>query len=446
MTREPPHQSTEPVTPPDSAPLKAKLVVVSGPDFGRELALTVGRYFVGKSPRCSLVLEDQAVSSTHLSLEVLAHSVRVTDNASTNGSYCDGRRFTSLELVPPALLKIGRTELQLLPADALGAPLAPSTATSFGPLVGKSLAMRQLFALLERASSSDSDVLITGETGVGKELCARALHQRSGRHDGPFEVLDFAGLPSELAESELYGHSKGAFTGAAEPRVGAFERARGGTVFLDGLAELPLELQPRLLRVLEAREVKRVGEAGYRKVDVRVISATHRDLRALVREGRFRADLMYRLGALELKVPALRERTEDLPLLVDALLAQRRQDPTVLSAATRQLLLAHDWPGNVRELRNVVDRALGLGGLDALPPGARVPPGARGPVDPDTAFGVAKGAMVDAFERDYLLALLERHQGNVSRAADAAELRRSHLQKLLKKHGLDAARFRSRPG
>jgi DNA-binding NtrC family response regulator len=287
-------------------------------------------------------------------------------------------------------------------------------------------------------------VLIQGETGTGKELCAEAIHQESGRRKGPFVIVDLAGIAPSLLESELFGHVKGAFTGAHVDRAGAFERAQGGTVFLDEVGELPLDLQPRLLRVLERRQVKRVGANDYRTVDVRVVSATHVDLEAAVRDGKFRRDLFHRLAVLRFTLPPLRGHPEDIPLLIDAVLERMARPPSTLSDQTRALLAQYPWPGNVRELRNVVDQVVNLGeealpSLDGAPAHAGSADRAR-PSEPDLTlpFKEAKERLIEGFERDYLKGLIERCEGNISRASREAGIDRVYLRKLLRKHGLDA--------
>jgi DNA-binding NtrC family response regulator len=299
--------------------------------------------------------------------------------------------------------------------------------------------MREAFTLLERMASGDADVLIQGETGTGKELCAEGLHKEGQRRSGPFVIVDLAGLTPSLIESELFGHVKGAFTGAHTDRAGAFERANGGTVFLDEVGELPMEVQPRLLRALERRQVKRVGANDYRKVDIRVVSATHVNLEEAVKQGRFREDLFHRLAVLRVQLPPLRERLEDIPLLVDTVLERMGKPPSVLSEQTRALLTQYPWPGNVRELRNVVERVVNLG-EEALPdmptqPEIRVSR-PRVSVDPELPFKEAKEQLIEGFERDYLKSLLERCGGNISRAAREAGIARLYVRKLLKKHGL----------
>jgi len=301
-------------------------------------------------------------------------------------------------------------------------------------------AMRATFDLLARAASASAPVLVLGESGTGKELSARAIHRASPRRDGPFEVVDCGALAPTLIEAELFGHERGAFTGAVGEREGAFERADGGTLFLDELGELPLEVQPKLLRALGEGEVRRVGGKRARKVDVRVVAATHRDLRRAVGEGRFRADLFFRLAVLEVRLPPLRERLDDLDALVESLTRAvagergvRRVPP--LSATEWASLRAHAWPGNVRELRNWVEQRLVLGHA-ALAPGEA----ARGEPDPartDRTWREVKREALDRVEARYVAALLRETGGNVCEAARRAEVDRSTITRAIERHGLD---------
>ena len=424
--------------------VRLKLVVLSGAEAGRVLSLEPGEYLVGKAPSCQLVLSDKAISRQHLKLEVREGRVKATDLESRNGSFCEGLRFSELELRPGIVLTLGTTELKLVPEDTRERSPLLSKRERFGALVGSSRRMRELFSLLERMAPGGSDVLIQGETGTGKELCAEALHTESRRAKGPFVIVDLAGIAPSLIESELFGHVKGAFTGAQADRAGAFERATGGTVFLDEVGELPLELQPRLLRVLERRQVKRVGANDYRTVDVRVVAATHVDLEGAIKEGKFRRDLFHRLAVLRVTLPPLRERPEDLPLLVDTVLERMGRPPSSLSDQTRALLTQYPWPGNVRELRNVVEQVVNLGD-EALPELPSVPGGAPRPgsgsesggPELELPFKEAKERLIEGFERDYLVGLLARCEGNISRASREAGIDRVYLRKLLRKHGLE---------
>jgi len=442
-------RATEPLHDAPTSPGRPlRLVVGSGPDRGRWLLLQPVLLRVGTDRSCDLVVTDATVSAQHLGVVAVDGRVTVRDLGSRNGSFHGGVRFDSLEATRAATIRIGRTELHIEPVDG-APPLPPSSRTELGGLVGQSPGLRRVFTLLERAAATDVTVLIEGETGTGKELAAGAVHALSRRADGPYVVCDLAALPAGLAESELFGHVRGAFTGADRDRAGAFELAHGGTVFLDEIGELPLELQPRLLRALQERQVRRVGTADYRRVDVRVVAATNRDLGDEVRAGRFRADLYHRLATVAVQLPPLRDRPDDIPLLARHFLAAAaagagRAAPA-LDDAFLEALAGYDWPGNVRELRNVLERAVALSGPDtpfaAHAIGLPATPAAVGaepaPIDPATPFHDAKNRLIDAWERQYLIALLGACAGNVSVAARRGGLHRAHLHRLLKKHRLD---------
>jgi len=335
-----------------------------------------------------------------------------------------------------------------------GARVADDPPLRFGRVVGRSPAMRQLIELLQRAAACEATTLLEGETGTGKEVSTLAIHEHSARKSGPFVVVDCGAIPPQLLESELFGYERGAFTGAVGARVGAFEAAHGGTIFLDEIGELGLELQPKILRVLESRTIKRVGSNAYVPVDVRVIAATNRSLREEVAARRFRSDLYYRLAVLHVKLPPLRERSSDLPLLVDDVLAQLGvlDSPAVAplrSAAYLEQLARYRWPGNIRQLRNYLERSVALGGGVPAPGSEPSLPPPQPDHDPrgdasdrllaealDKPLKEAREAWNNAFEQRYLEALLERHGRSVSAAARAAGVNRVHLYRLLWKHGL----------
>jgi DNA-binding NtrC family response regulator len=424
-----------------AVPAALRVVALSGPDRGAELLLAKGTYLVGKDPAADLVLTDGAVSRRHLELSVRQDGIAIRDLGSKNGSFLDRARFSQVVVGAGAVITIGKTQLRLTAATA-GTRL-PSEADHFGALEGRSIAMREVYAVLERIGSSDAAVLIEGETGTGKELCAEAIFAHSRRRAGPFVVCDLASVNRALIESELFGHRRGAFTGADRDRLGAFAEAEGGALFLDEVGELELELQPRLLRAIERRKVKPVGDARYRSCDVRVIAATSRNLEAECKSGRFRADLFHRLAVLRVVLPPLRERKEDIPLL-----AARFSGAAgcAISPEAVSVLVEHTWPGNVRELRNVIERAASLATSVATSvadgPGRLITPGHLGLDEPfgDGApgerFHAAKERLVAEWERDYLRGVLKSARGNVSQAAKAAGLNRQHLHHLMKKHGI----------
>ncbi len=412
-------------------PLGLELMVVAGPDRGRSLPLEPGKtYSVGKDPACDLLLSDPDVSRRHLELVVHADRIAVRDLGSTNGSFYGGVRFDRIHAGPGAALTLGSTEMRIVAPDSAGA------VQQFGQLLGRSPSMRDLFTMARRAAASDTPVLIQGETGTGKELLAAAIHEASPLADKPFVICDLAGIPRTLIESELFGHVRGAFTGAERNRSGAFTEANGGTLFLDEIGELDLELQPRLLRVLESGQVKQVGKSTYDAVDVRVVAATNRDLEEEVSAGRFRRDLYHRLAVVRLELQPLRSRPDDIPLLVEHFLTASGPE---VSQATMAALRSYEWPGNVRELRNVLERAITLApearvldaGIIGLPEAAATAPSGH-----DLTFRQAKGALIDHWEREYISELLRRADGNVSEAARRGGMGRVSLHRLLRKHGL----------
>ena len=337
-------------------------------------------------------------------------------------------RIVEAFVEPPARIALGATVLEFSAVDE-SVQLPASTSDHFGPLYGTSLPMRELFSRLEGFAKSDATVLIHGETGTGKELVAEALVQAGPRADKPLLVVDCGALAPTLVESELFGHEKGAFTGAHAAHAGVFERATGGTVFLDEIGELPLELQPRLLRVLERREVHRLGGRGAVPVDVRLLAATHRSLEQDVNDGDFRADLFYRLSVLRVDVPPLRDRRDDIPLLVKHLAGARADR---LDAATLRRFTDHSWPGNVRELRNAVERW--LAGAQPIQPSAAPRP-ATAAANLSVPFLEQKEALVTAFEKQYLDALLADCGDNLSQGARKAGLSRMAVVKMLARHG-----------
>jgi two-component system nitrogen regulation response regulator GlnG len=423
-------------------PDKLRLVVLSGPEQGKQLVLERGTYLVGKAPGCDLVLTDHAVSRQHLEVQLRESGVLVRDLGSTNGSFFGGARFTEVTLFPGAVVTVGGSELKLLTVER-SQPLLPSSSDRFGGLLGPSLRMREVFAMLELIAQSDVAVLIEGETGTGKELCAEAIRDAGPRAKAPFVICDLAGVSRTLIESELFGHVRGAFTGADRDREGAFAQAHGGTIFIDEIGELELDMQPRLLRALESRKIKPVGATLYRDVDVRVIAATNRDLREEARAGRFRDDLYHRLAVVRVTLPPLRERKEDIPALVAHFLGGRE---VTVPPETMALFNEYDWPGNVRELKNVIDRGLslmgaarllhpGLLGLEATA-GAHDGRALAWPSSGNEGFREAKERLIASWERDYVTQLLRRAGGNVSKAAREGGLDRVYLHRLIKKHGI----------
>jgi DNA-binding NtrC family response regulator len=416
---------------------KLRVTVEAGADAGATCAPDDGAQLpIGTSADNALVLHDPAISRYHLELRRTKEGVQVVDLGSRNGTWVGGVRIDRATVPAGTRLKIGETTLVVEDAGSSVEPPAADTPRPPG-LVGESEAIRDIGRLVHRLARVDSSVLIHGETGTGKEVIARAIHEASPRRDRELVVVDCGSLPASLIASILFGHEKGAFTGADQRRVGAFERAAGGTVLLDEIGELPLDVQPALLGVLERRAFQRVGGSESIGVDVRVLAATHRDLRAEVNAGRFRADLYYRLAVAKVVIPPLRERPEDIePLVlhfVQRLTGMAELGP--LAGALDQLR-AHPWSGNARELRNVVETALVMGELD-LGGGAGSRPAqplaTPGAID---SYRDARATAITQFEVGYLRTLIERAGGNASEAARIARMDRPYLLTLLRKHGL----------
>jgi transcriptional regulator with GAF, ATPase, and Fis domain len=403
---------------------------------------------VGKAPENDLVLSDETVSRVHFEIVRDAKGYLARDLRSTNGTFLDGAEIKEAYVRAGSIIAAGAAELKFTPFEER-IEILPSDKDALGPMVGKSPPMRAIYGLVERIAPTDATVLIEGETGTGKDLIARTLHLLSRRAAGPFVVVDCGAVSGTLIESELFGHEKGAFTGASSTRQGAFELADGGTVFLDELGELSLDLQPKLLRVLEQRELRRVGGSSTIKVDLRIIAATRKDLRAEVDKGKFREDLYFRLNVVPIVSPPLRERRDDIPILVRQFVKSLSgvAEPPEIPEHTVAALMAHDWPGNVRELRNVIERSLALG-TDAAalvaPVGAPGAAAAAGGLPPELGFTAGlsfreqKERWNDALERRYVAWLLKRADGNISKAARDADMDRKYLHKLLKKYGIDA--------
>jgi len=422
-----------------SAVRKFRLRGLDGVLAGQTFDSSSDRLQIGSHPSNQIQIRDRTISRFHSEIFVEPHGrVWVKDLGSRNGTRVNGTRVREAELTEGAVLQLGRARLAFEPLSERN-ELPVASATSFGSLVGSSIPLRAAFALLEKAASSDATVLLTGESGTGKSQAAEAVHARSARARKPFRIVDCAAVPASLLDSELFGHERGAFTGATERRLGVFEEASGGTVFLDEIGELPADLQPKLLRVLEAKEVRRVGSNNYLPVDVRLIAATNRDLRAEVNAGRFRADLYFRLAVLRIHLPSLRDRPTDIPLVAEHLLKRFSLDDQTRRALLDPAFLARlrvaPWPGNVRELRNHLERCAALQQvLHPVPDEASPAPPQM--IDVSVPYSEARRRLLDAFERGYVSALLERHEGNVSHAATSAQVDRVHLHRLIRRHRL----------
>ena len=410
------------------------LTVVEGADRGASLVIDgtqPSRVLVGQSPVSNLRLTDRRVSRRHLGLDAAGDGLRVTDLSSTNGTFVDGVRIFDALLQGGELVRLGDTALRV---DASGARAAQplSSADRYGRLVGTSVEMRRLYPLLEGLAHSSVPVIIEGETGTGKEVLAEALHESGDRATGPFVVFDCTAVPPNLLESELFGHERGAFTGAVSTRHGVFEQANKGTLLIDEIGDLDLALQPKLLRALERSEVRRVGGSQWIKVDVRVLAATRRDLDREVQEGRFRDDLFFRLAVARIELPPLRRRKGDIAFLTRHLwgaLGGVGEPPyEVLRRFER-----YAWHGNVRELGNAVARHLALG--DQGDPAPAMAGSLHGdPVEDvlalDLAYPRARDRVLAEFEKRYVARVLARHGGNVTRAAEASGIGRRYFTTL----------------
>jgi DNA-binding NtrC family response regulator len=441
---------------------------------------------IGSMEDNDVVLGDDTVSRYHCKITQEDNGYVLLDQRSTNGTFINKVRIREAFVKPGSIVSVGQSQLRFNAREE-EVEIVPSRADRCAGLIGGNARMREIYTIIEKIAPTATTVVIDGETGTGKEVVAQAIHTLSPRKSSEFVVFDCGAVPPNLIESELFGHEKGSFTGAVMTRQGLFEQADGGTLFLDELGELPLDLQPKLLRALEQREVRRVGSAKASKVDVRIIAATNRNLEDEVRAGRFRQDLFYRLSVVRLHLPSLRDRADDIPRLLQHFLEvgafnRKPNAPSVRSVARDALtaLQAYPWPGNVRELVNVVERAVSFCDSDTIelsdlpdyirtakaPPAKDPPPSRRpstapasapgtpsvsmnpntpAPAPPDellaegVTFKDAKERWVASFERDYILQLLRRNSGNISHAARAADIDRKYFRKLMKKYDIEAA-------
>jgi transcriptional regulator with GAF, ATPase, and Fis domain len=420
---------------------RASLKITKGPDKGLQIKIQGNGVVVGSAPECDLVVTDPAVSRRHFELVPVERGFLLRDLGSKNGTGIGNIAIKEAILTGQAEIIIGQSRIRFsILSEHDEFPL--SSRSSLGRLLGRSVAMRKIFYLLERAAKSDTTLLLEGESGTGKDLAAETVHELSDRRRGPFLVVDCGAVKSTLVESELFGHRKGAFTGAEKDRAGVFESATKGTVFLDEIGELDPALQPKLLRLLENRQIKRLGENKYRPVDVRLIAATNRDLKAEVDSGKFRQDLYYRISVLGINMVPLRDRREDIGMLARSFVQKLDQNVDPLKVVSDQVIsmfLNHDWPGNVRELRNVVERLL-------LFPEKPAQVLQLTKADQNQAitydnlinlpFHDARRNWIDRFEKVYLTSLLDANQGVVARAARQAGIPRQTFHRLLTKHGL----------
>ena len=471
---------------------KIELEVVEGPDVGGTVTSDRPNIRMGADPLCDFVLTDPTVSRNHAELRQRGQGYHLVDLNSTNGTFLDDIRIDSIAIQPGVTFRLGRTRMRFEVRTEKVA-IRTTQRTQYDNIIGQSQALREIFSILDRVAPSELSVVIEGETGTGKELIARAIHDHSSRSDEPLVVFDCSAFPPSLLESELFGHEKGAFTGAVGRHVGVFERADGGTLFFDELGELDMEFQAKFLRVLETGQLRRVGGEKVIEVDVRMVAATNRNLKEMVGEKRFRSDLFYRLAQVRFFLPPLRDRAEDISLLVEHFLEQQAErtgrkpsiEPDALSA-----LREYDWPGNIRELRNAIEKAVALSTGGVIPGeyferelsgglyGGERPSTARGggaineaegggsvggpglprasastSHDPHIAavqtpiidsedeivpFKEAKEEVISGFERQYIRLLLERTGNNISKASRQAGIDRRHFYRLLKKHDISA--------
>jgi len=414
------------------------VTILEGTEAGRRHESTSDRCSIGSHELNDVVLNESTVSRFHCEIRIAPEGALVIDLKSRNGTVVDGVRVREAFLRGGSILRLGRVALRFDFATQRNTiPL--SQRQRFGGLVGSSVVMRSLYALLERAAQSDVTVLLEGETGTGKGKAAEAIHAESPRAKKPFIVIDCSAIQANLLESELFGHELGAFTGAKARRIGAFEEAHGGTVFLDEMGELPGDLQPKLLRVIENRELRRVGANRFIPVDVRVIAATNCDLRAEVNAGRFRSDLYFRLAVLKISLPPLRTHVEDIPILVEEFLDYLEADEQARSRCLAPEFLSSlqrsRWPGNARELRNYIERCVVMQESSPWDDVDDVPV--------DNTVGIplftdAKRQAQNDFEKNYLQELMQFFDGKVAQAAKAAGVDRVYLYRLLRKHGMKA--------
>jgi two-component system, NtrC family, response regulator HydG len=434
-----------------------RLEVVGGTDIGKVLDVDpdeAGRLYLGKSRACELSLDDPLVSRRHCALAVEGTQVRLTDLDSTNGTFVNGVRVVEGILLGGELLRVGDTTVAVRFGEKR--PRRLSGATRFGRLLGASPSMQRLYPVCERLARSGVPVILEGETGTGKELLAEALHEAGPRANGPFVVFDCTTLPPGLLEARLFGHERGAFTGAVSSRAGVFEDASGGTLLIDEIGDLDVALQAKLLRAVQSGQVQRLGGSTWIKTDVRILAATRRDLEREIQAGRFRDDLYYRLAVARVEIPPLRRREGDVRLLAEHFWQGAATDPAPISEDLLARFEAYAWPGNVRELYNAVLHHAALGDLastDALlasrPPAAspdtaaeeRTPPGpptedvVRSVIAQGLPFPRARQKVLEDFEERYVDAMLEKHEGSITRAATAAGIARRYFYTIRSRRG-----------
>lgn len=431
---------------------RLRLQVIRGPDCGLSCEVEAPNLTIGSSTSCDLSLNDRAVSRHHCKLYVRGSLYVVCDENSRNGVYIKGIRIMEAAISPSTIISVGRTELLFEPRcdDLL---VMPYNDDEFSGMRGRSKVMNEVFGLIHEVAPSNLTCLLIGETGTGKELAAKAIHNNSKRAEKPFLVVDCAAVGRQFIEDKLFGHTQGAYTGADKARPGVFEEANGGTVFLDEIGELPLELQPKLLRVLERREVTRIGSHRSTNLNVRIVAATHRDLAEMVREGTFREDLFYRLAEIPIPIPPLRERLDDIELIVDSILHEEGQAQRSLAHEGLEYLKRRDWPGNIRELRNLIRRASALAKSDIIDAQLLELMEVRHSLIPNISPNISLvpkseteesliGAefplneATDLYRKEYVAYLRERFGNDLSRAAEHAGLHPKSISRLFKQYGV----------
>jgi transcriptional regulator with PAS, ATPase and Fis domain len=423
-----------------------ELVVIDGPARGARLRVENGLARVGSATGSDLSLADFTVSRVHCEIRVHPNGIAIKDCGSTNGTFVEGVNVREGDVQPGAAVRVGRSVFRIESVD--GHSVVPiSDNDAFGELVGSSLAMRQVYAILERIAPTNATLLIEGETGTGKDVAARSLHAASARAAGPFVPIDCGAIPENLIESELFGHVRGAFSGALTDRRGVFEEAHGGTLFLDEIGEMPLTVQSKLLRALETRSVRRVGGNSERPIDVRIVAATNRPLAICANQGTFREDLYYRLAVVDVTLPPLRARVEDIPRLAAHFFARFSGSEAPLPDTFVAMLMRRSWPGNVRELRNFIERSVSLGSIhetadtrrSLVAPPPSLPSTAESLVPLHLPLKDARQAWTESFESVYVRAMLKKTGGNLTRAAELAGVNRRFMQRLLARLGLRAS-------
>jgi DNA-binding NtrC family response regulator len=416
------------------------LVVTTGPDKGRRATFDgthPSPVLVGQSESCELRLTDRQVSRRHASIEHVGFALRILDLGSTNGTFVDRVRVVEALLTGGEIVRVGATQLAV-EDDPSGAPASLPEGRGFGRVIGTSREMRRLYPLFQRLAQSSVPVVLEGETGTGKEALAEALHEEGPRAKAPFVIFDCTAVPASLVEAELFGHERGAFTGAVAARRGVFEQAHRGTLFIDEIGDLEPSIQPKLLRAIERAEVRRLGGEAWIHVDARIVAATRRDLDRAVEQGRFREDLYHRLAVARVQLPPLRRRKGDVEALALRFWEQLGGDPARLSPELLSRWELYAWPGNVRELRNAVARQIAIGDLELSgvpsPSPADAASSGRDVVEELIAAGLpfprARDRMLELFAERYVARVLAEHGGNVARAAAASGIGRRYFEKL----------------